>query len=159
MTPLPQTLTTLALSIFGALFKWLQTIAQISIEGTGAQGLNTEVSPFQEAIDFALVADNAVIDRIGRLAAREAFADYVKTHDVPLAPDERMELVRMDVVFSEDLPPQVPIEDEPAEFNVSEFNASEYSGINLNSGRLCSIPLALSTTSGSSTLMSILALR
>ena len=113
-----------------------QTIAQISIEGPGAQGLNTEVSPFQEAIDFALVADNAVIDRIGRLAAREAFADYVKTHDVPLAPDERMELVRMDVVFPEDLPPQVPIEDEPAEFNVSEFNASEYSGINLNSRAL-----------------------
>ena len=54
----------------------------ISVVAPGNQGLNTELSPFQANQDFALRADNAVIDRVGRLSSREAFADHVTRTDV-----------------------------------------------------------------------------
>ena len=50
---------------------------QIALPSPGNQGLNTEISPFEQGQDFALRADNAVIDRVGRLSAREAFADHI----------------------------------------------------------------------------------
>ncbi len=47
----------------------------ISIQAPGFQGLNTEDSPLQQDPGFALVADNCVIDKFGRVGAREAFDD------------------------------------------------------------------------------------
>jgi hypothetical protein len=58
-----------------------QPLRQLSIPSPGNQGLNTELSPFQAGTDFALRADNAVIDRVGRLSSREAFADFINTVD------------------------------------------------------------------------------
>ena len=52
-----------------------QSLQQVSLSGMGFQGLNTELSPINSTADFALVADNLVIDEVGRLGAREAFAD------------------------------------------------------------------------------------
>ena len=52
-----------------------QSLQQVSLSGMGFQGLNTELSPINSTAEFALVADNLVIDEVGRLGAREAFAD------------------------------------------------------------------------------------
>ena len=52
-----------------------QPLQQVSLSGMGFQGLNTELSPINSTAEFALVADNFVIDEVGRLGAREAFAD------------------------------------------------------------------------------------
>lgn len=46
----------------------------ISITSPGYFGLNLEDSPVDLPIEFATVADNAVIDSLGRLAAREGFS-------------------------------------------------------------------------------------
>ena len=51
----------------------------ITIQAPGFHGLNTEDSPFQQDYGFALTADNAVVDRYGRIGAREAFATYTDT--------------------------------------------------------------------------------
>ena len=75
-----------------------QTLQQLSIPGPGVQGLNSEISPFQQGLDFALRADNAVIDRVGRIAAREAFADYISSHEITLAEGETFEIVRLEYV-------------------------------------------------------------
>ena len=48
-----------------------QQLNAIGISAPGGQGLNTEQSPFQGGTEFALRADNAVVDRIGRLTSRE----------------------------------------------------------------------------------------
>lgn len=119
-----------------------QTIAQISIEGPGSQGLNSEISPFQQSVEFALKADNAVIDRVGRLAAREAFADHIQAHNIPLEPDEDFEIVRMEVVQPDADRPVNPTPLEISEYNVSEFNLSEFSGINLERGITEAAPTA-----------------
>ena len=60
----------------------MQRLQQVSIPAPGGQGLNTELTPFQTQTEFALRADNAVVDRIGRLASREAFADYITDSDI-----------------------------------------------------------------------------
>jgi hypothetical protein len=51
-----------------------QPTNQFTIRGNGFQGLNTEMSPIGSDPSYALLADNCVIDRVGRIAAREAFA-------------------------------------------------------------------------------------
>ena len=40
-----------------------QQLNAIGIPAPGGQGLNTEQSPFQGGTEFALRADNAVVDR------------------------------------------------------------------------------------------------
>lgn len=52
-----------------------QPLQQVSLSGMGFQGLNTELSPINSTTEFCLVADNLVMDEVGRLGAREAFAD------------------------------------------------------------------------------------
>ena len=79
-------------------------LTQLSIQGPGSQGLNSEISPFQQSIEFALKADNAVIDRVGRLAAREAFADFVWDNNFELRKEETYDIVRMEtVMYDQDL--------------------------------------------------------
>ena len=56
---------------------------QFSIKGTGFQGINTEFDPIGGDLSYALKADNSVIDRVGRIAARETF-----TPAVDFAPDQ-----------------------------------------------------------------------
>lgn len=51
-----------------------QRVNQFTIRGQGFQGLNTEMSPIGSDPSYALRADNCVIDRVGRIAAREAFS-------------------------------------------------------------------------------------
>ena len=75
-----------------------QSLRQLSIQGPGSQGLNSEVSPFQQTVEFALRADNAVIDRIGRIAAREAFADYIQENDFGVTGTDDFEIVRLEPV-------------------------------------------------------------
>ena len=53
-----------------------QPVGQVGIRAPGFQGLNTELSPINGDPEFALLADNVVIDQIGRLCGREAFATY-----------------------------------------------------------------------------------
>ena len=55
----------------------------ISISAPGFQGLNTEDSPLQQDPGFALVADNCVIDKYGRIGSREAFASRTTNDLIP----------------------------------------------------------------------------
>lgn len=59
-----------------------QALQQVSLNGMGFQGLNTELSPINFSDQFALVADNLVIDQVGRLGSREAFKDLVPAMQV-----------------------------------------------------------------------------
>lgn len=59
----------------------------ISIQAPGFQGLNTEDSPLQQDPGFALVADNCVIDKFGRVGAREAFDDRTKVDNLTYSPN------------------------------------------------------------------------
>ena len=106
----------------------MQQLQQLSIPAPGGQGLNTEITPFQPQSDFAIVAENAVVDRVGRLASREAFADYVTESDIK--PPERggYDVVRMaSVEVDEWIPPShAPMSD--AEYGESEYFLTEYSG-------------------------------
>jgi hypothetical protein len=103
-----------------------QALQQLSIPGPGVQGLNSEISPFQQGLDFALRADNAVIDRIGRIAAREAFADYISSHEITLAEGETFEIVRLEyvVVDEQDLDAK-----NVAEYSVSFYSSADYSEV------------------------------
>ena len=53
-----------------------QPVRQVALRAPGFQGLNTELSPINGDPEFALVADNVVVDQIGRLLSRKAFADF-----------------------------------------------------------------------------------
>ena len=59
-----------------------QVLQQVSLNGMGFQGLNTELSPINSTPEFALVADNLVIDEVGRLGSREAFKDLIPAMQV-----------------------------------------------------------------------------
>ena len=96
-------------------------LQQLSIQGPGSQGLNSEISPFQQSIEFALKADNAVIDRVGRLAAREAFADFVWDNNFRLKPEETYDIVRMETVMYDQDRPVSPDVFEIARFNDTAF--------------------------------------
>ena len=53
-----------------------QPVQQVALRAPGFEGLNTELSPINGDPEFALVADNVVVDQIGRLASRKAFANF-----------------------------------------------------------------------------------
>ena len=55
-----------------------QPVRQVAIRSPGFQGLNTELSPINGDPEFALVADNVVVDQVGRLASRKAFSDFAR---------------------------------------------------------------------------------
>jgi hypothetical protein len=132
-------------------------LQQLSIQGPGSQGLNSELSPFQQSIEFALKADNAVIDRVGRLAAREAFADFVWENNFALKDNEDYDIVRMETVMYDQQTPATnevwkiskysdeayePLPDRDADGNPinpeqlsdllkvgAEYNMAEYNGL------------------------------
>ena len=62
----------------------------ITISAPGFQGLNTEDSPLQQDPGFALVADNCVIDKFGRIGAREAFSQRTINDTIPYVADPGM---------------------------------------------------------------------
>ena len=106
----------------------MQQLQQLSIPAPGGQGLNSEITPFQPQSDFAIVADNAVVDRIGRLASREAFADYVTESNVQTPSAGGYDVVRMaSVEVDEWIPPSHVVLGD-AEYGSSEFFLSEWSG-------------------------------
>ena len=55
----------------------------ITIAAPGFQGLNTEESPLEQNPGFGTITDNAVVDKSGRIAAREAFATKTVTDAIP----------------------------------------------------------------------------
>ena len=69
-------------------------VQSIAVAAPGNQGLNTEMSPFQASQDFALRADNTVIDAVGRLSSREAFSDLITRTDIT----EPYDIVRMEAL-------------------------------------------------------------
>ena len=64
--------------------KPLQTLL---VRAPSFEGLNTESSPLGQDLNFALSADNAVIDRLGRLGSRLAFATDTTTINVTYTTD------------------------------------------------------------------------
>ena len=100
-----------------------QSLRQLSIQGPGSQGLNSEVSPFQQTVEFALRADNAVIDRVGRIAAREAFADYIQSNDLGVTGTDDFEIVRIEQIIADE-----EISTVRAEWNESEWSEAEWNG-------------------------------
>jgi hypothetical protein len=106
-------------------------LRQLAVARVGAQGLNTEISAFESALDFALKAENCVIDRVGRLASREAFADYVSKHDFEMTVNEQFDIVRVATLEPDkDFPTQVPIYWHPTsltgEYSNAAYNVSDY---------------------------------
>ena len=85
-------------------------LRQLAIQGPGSQGLNSELSPFQQSVEFALKADNCVIDRVGRLTSREAFADYSTEHNIEMTVNEQFDVVRIATMEPDTLPNQIPID-------------------------------------------------
>ena len=51
-----------------------QSQVNVNLANAGFNGLNTEDSPINQDYSFATIADNAVIDKCGRIGARKAFA-------------------------------------------------------------------------------------
>ena len=107
-------------------------LQQLAVEKVGAEGLNTEISAFQQALDFALKADNCVIDRVGRLASREAFSDHVSENDIPLNDGEAWDIVRMVTLEVDYDPAPTPfglVRDPRSQYNVGKYTEAEYNGI------------------------------
>lgn len=102
-------------------------LRQLSVRSPGSEGLSSEISPFQSSTEFALRADNAVIDRVGRLACREAFADLITQYD---GGNANYDVVRLCQIQGEDAITNVGL----AEFGLSEFSTAEYSGFGLDNG-------------------------
>jgi hypothetical protein len=102
-------------------------LRQLSVRSPGSEGLSSEISPFQSSTEFALRADNAVIDRVGRLACREAFADLITQYD---GGNANYDVVRLCQIQGEDAIQNVGL----AEFGLSEFSTAEYSGFGLDNG-------------------------
>jgi len=60
-----------------------QPLQTISISAPGFKGLNSQDSPINSDPSFAAIADNAVIDSLGRIGARKGF-DLLTTDATPL---------------------------------------------------------------------------
>ena len=58
----------------------------ITIAAPGFYGLNTEDSPLQQDTGYALVADNAVVDRFGRIGSRKAWAEFTTSINITYTP-------------------------------------------------------------------------
>jgi len=108
-----------------------QKLQEVSIPMPGGQGLSSELTPFQPQSEFALRADNAVVDRVGRLAAREAFADYVSLNDFGLG-SMGFDVVRLAAGQFDEMPPVILPVGEVSEYSGSEYGLAEYAGDNVN---------------------------
>jgi len=107
-------------------------LRQLAIQGPGSQGLNSEFSPFQQSIEFALKADNCVIDRVGRLASREAFANYVSDHNLDMTVNEQFDVVRIVTMEPEGIPHQIPIVPEKADlYAEAQYTEGKYANYGL----------------------------
>jgi hypothetical protein len=71
-------------------------LQSLLVRAPAFEGLNTEDSPLGQNLNFAQSADNAVIDRLGRLGSRLAFAKDTDTIDVSYG-DAGNEVVRTDI--------------------------------------------------------------
>ena len=96
-------------------------LRQVSIPAPGSQGLNTEQSPFQGGTEFAIRADNAVVDRVGRLASREAFADFINNVDFN---EPSYDVVRMCRLETQTVVKNA----QNAEWGVGQFGLAEFGG-------------------------------
>ena len=54
----------------------------ITISAPGFQGLNTEDSPLQQDPGFCVVADNAVVDKFGRIGSRKPWTEFTTAINV-----------------------------------------------------------------------------
>ena len=58
----------------------------VTIDSPGFEGINTEESPISQQPGFCLVADNAVVDRFGRIGCRKAFAGFTTAVNITYTP-------------------------------------------------------------------------
>ena len=58
----------------------------ITVSAPGFQGLNTEDSPLQQDPGFCSVADNAVVDKFGRIGSRKPWTQYTTAVNVTYTP-------------------------------------------------------------------------
>ena len=71
----------------------------VNIASVGFNGLNTEDSPITQDSSFADVADNAVIDKFGRIGARKAFSSDTATFPtLPAIPTAVSEEIIIDII-------------------------------------------------------------
>jgi hypothetical protein len=54
----------------------------ITIAAPGFKGLNTQDSPIAMDMSYAAIADNCVIDKLGRVAARKGFVQYTQNPEI-----------------------------------------------------------------------------
>ncbi len=59
----------------------------ITIAAPGFEGLNTEDSPLQQDPAFCVKADNAVLDKSGRIGARKAWGEYTTANNLTYSVD------------------------------------------------------------------------
>ena len=78
-----------------------QPTQQFTLRGQGFQGLNTEMNPIGSDPTYALVADNIVVDRVGRMASRQAFSKYI-TDMKPLGTSQQHEVVNVSAHYTPD---------------------------------------------------------
>ena len=69
-----------------------QQVIQSTIPSPGLEGLNTELGGSMPDPRFAIVADNVVIDRIGRIQSREAFSYFASPPFVDFGEHSIMQL-------------------------------------------------------------------
>lgn len=72
---------------------------QFSIKGKGFQGINTEFDPIGGDLSYALKADNCVIDRVGRIAARETFSSAAVFQDGQLGEYSDADITAISAAF------------------------------------------------------------
>lgn len=64
-----------------------QQQANITVAAPGFLGLNTEDSPLEQESGFATAADNAVVDRFGRIGSRKAWAEFTTANNLTYSTD------------------------------------------------------------------------
>jgi hypothetical protein len=77
---------------------------QFNISGYGFQGMNTEMEPVGGDLSFALKADNCVIDRVGRISARETFTPAVNFKEGQLGDYPDVDITAISAYFTPDSP-------------------------------------------------------
>jgi len=72
-----------------------QELQTINLVAPGFKGINTEDSPLAVDANFALVADNCVIDRYGRIATRKGYEMLTNPVGSPLTAGAEIEVVHV----------------------------------------------------------------
>lgn len=77
---------------------------QFNISGYGFQGVNTEMEPVGGDLSFALKADNCIVDRVGRISARETFTPTYMWQSDGFGPFPDADITAISAYFVPDKP-------------------------------------------------------